>query len=99
VGVAMLDALDTGHGGYVDWARRYLLSGDATVELAAAFRLLAYRVRQRREHQTKQFAALLAAWHKTPDGTEGLLPIEQALVQIVARLARATRILSWSWMR
>jgi hypothetical protein len=81
------------HGGYVDWARRYLLSGDETAELATAFRLLAHRVRQRREYQNKQFAALLADWHKAPGGTEGLLPIEQALAQIVARLARATPVL------
>jgi hypothetical protein len=81
------------HGGYVDWARRYLLSGDEAAELATAFRLLARRVRQRREHQNQQFAALLAAWHKISGVTEGLLPIEQALGQIVARLARATPVL------
>ena len=81
------------HGGYVDWARRYLLSGDEIADLAAAFGLLAHRVRQRREHQNKQFAALLAAWQKAPGATEGLLPIEQALAQIIARLARATPVL------
>ena len=81
------------HGGYVDWARRYLLSGDETADLAAAFGLLARHVRQRREQQNKQFAALLAAWQKAPGVTEGLLPIEQALAQIIARLARATPIL------
>ena len=81
------------HGGYVDWARRYLLSGDEIADLAAAFGLLAHRVRQRREQQNKQFAALLAAWQKAPGVTEGLLPIEQALAQIIARLARATPIL------
>ena len=80
------------HGGYVDWARRYLLSGDETADLAAAF--ACWRTaRQRREHQNKQFAALLAAWQKAPGVTEGLLPIEQALAQIIARLARATSVL------
>jgi PglZ domain-containing protein len=81
------------HGGYVDWARRYLLSGDETADLAAAFGLLTHRVRQRREQQNKQFAALLAAWHQAPGVTEGLLPIEQALSQSIARLARATPLL------
>src|SRR5439155_10599498 len=81
------------HGGYVDWARRYLLSGDETADLATAFGLLAHRVRQRREHQNKQFAALLAAWHKAPGTTGGLLPIEQALSRIIARLARAPSVL------
>ena len=81
------------HGGYVDWARRYILSGDETADLAAAFGLLAHRVRQRREHQNKQFATLLATWHKAPGIIEGLLPIEQALSQSIARLARATPVL------
>jgi hypothetical protein len=81
------------HGGYVDWARRYLLSGDETADLAAAFGLLAHRVRHRREQQNKQFAALLAAWQKAPGVTEGLLPIEQALSQIIAKVARGTSVL------
>jgi hypothetical protein len=81
------------HGGYVDWARRYLLGGDEIADLATAFGLLAQRVRQRREHQNKQFAALLAAWYKAPGAAEGLLPIEQALARIIAQLARATPVL------
>jgi hypothetical protein len=81
------------HGGYVDWARRSLLSGDEIADLATAFSLLAHRVRQRRESQNKQFATLLAAWYKAPGVIDGLLPIEQALGHIVARLARATPIL------
>src|SRR5262245_65572585 len=81
------------HGGYVDWARRYILSGDETADLAAAFGLLARCVRQRREPQNKQFATLLATWHKAPGVIEGLLPIEQALSQSIARLARATPVL------
>jgi len=47
------------HGGYVDWARRYLLSSDECADLAAAFGLLAHRLRQSREQQNKQFATLL----------------------------------------
>jgi hypothetical protein len=81
------------HGGYVDWARRYLIGGDATAELAAAFRLLADHVRQRRDQQNKHFAEVLAAWNKVPRATEGLLPIEQALARIVASLAKATSVL------
>ena len=81
------------HVGYVDWARRYILSGDETADLAAAFGLLARHVRQRREPQNKQFATLLAIWHKAPGVIEGLLPIEQALSQSIARLARATPVL------
>lgn len=81
------------HGGYVDWARRHLIGGDETAELAAAFRLLADQVRRIREPHNEQFASLLATWNKAPRAVEGLLPIEQALTQVVARLARSTPVL------
>jgi hypothetical protein len=81
------------HGGYVDWARRYLMGGDETADLASAFGLLAERVRQVREQQNKHFAVLLAAWHGAPSAAEGLLPVEQALSHLVARLARASTVL------
>jgi hypothetical protein len=81
------------HGGYVDWARRCLLGGDELAPLGTAFGLLAERVRQIREQHNQQFAALLAAWHKAPRAMESFLPIEQALSQIVARLARAMPVL------
>jgi PglZ domain len=81
------------HGGYVDWARRYLLGGDETAELAEGFRGLAQRLRQEREQQNKQFASLLAAWNKAPTATDELIPIEQALSRIVAKLARSTSLL------
>ena len=81
------------HGGYVDWARRYLVRGDETADLATAFRLLADRVRQIREQQNKQCAGLLAVWNEAPEATEGFLPIEQALSRIVAKLAQATSVL------
>jgi hypothetical protein len=81
------------HGGYVDWARRYLSGGDETEELARAFGMLTEHVRQVREQQNQQFASLLADWHKTPKAVEGLLPIEQALSRFVARLVRSTPVL------
>ena len=81
------------HGGHVDWARRYLIGGDEIADLASAFGLLADRVRQVREQQNKHFAVLLAAWHRAPGAAEGLLPVEQALSCLVARLAQATTVL------
>jgi PglZ domain len=81
------------HGGYVDWARRSLLGGDETADVAEAFRNLADRLRQVREHQNKQFAGLLADWNKAPTATDELIPIEQALSGIVAKLARSTPLL------
>ena len=81
------------HGGYIDWARRYLLGGDETADLAEAFRSLSERLRQVRERQNKQFASSLAAWNKAPTASDEVIPIEQALSQIVAKLARSTPLL------
>jgi hypothetical protein len=80
-------------GGYVDWARRYLLGGDETAELAQAFRDLAERLREVRERQNKQFAGLLVAWNKAPTTTDTLTPIEQGLSRVAAKLARSTPLL------
>jgi hypothetical protein len=70
-----------------------VLGGDETAELAAAFMGLAERLRQVREPQNKQFADLLAGWNKAPTVTDEVIPIEQALSQIVAKLARSTPLL------
>jgi hypothetical protein len=80
-------------GGFVDWARRYLSGGDETEELARAFGVLSTRVRELRERQNREFARLLADWHKSPSAMEGLLPIEQAMSAIVAKLAASTPVL------
>jgi PglZ domain len=81
------------HGSYVDWARRYVLAGDETADVAEAFRNLADRLREVREQQNKQFAGLLADWNKAPTATDELIPIEQALSRVVAKLARSTPLL------
>jgi hypothetical protein len=83
----------TEHGGYVDWARQVLIAGDETQEVAKAFGLLAERFRQVREQQNKRFAELLTVWSKRPRPSESLIPIEQALARIVARLAEASPVL------
>lgn len=81
------------HGSYVDWARRALIGGDELGELAEAFKVLSARIRQAREHHNRHFAALLATWYRAPSADEHLLPIEQALSGIVARLAALTPVL------
>jgi hypothetical protein len=80
-------------GAYVDWARRSLMGGDETGALAAAFRSLAAHVRQVRERQNQRFADLLGVWNKAPTVSDEVLPIEQALSRIVAKLARARPLL------
>jgi hypothetical protein len=80
-------------GGYLDWARRCLTSGDEIETLARAYRTLANRIREQRERQNRVFAQRLADWHRSPIVMEGLLPIEKALSAIVADLAAATPVL------
>jgi hypothetical protein len=80
-------------GGYVDWARRYLIGGDELDELAAAFSALSERVRHVREQHNHQFASLLTTWNRAPLADDTLLPIEQALSSIVAKVAALTPIL------
>jgi PglZ domain len=46
-----------------------------------------------REQQNKQFAGLLADWNKAPTATDELIPIEQALARLVAKLAESTPLL------
>jgi hypothetical protein len=70
-----------------------LIAGDERQEVAQAYGLLTERVRQVREQQNKRFATLLAAWSKGPEPSASLIPIEQALSTIVARLAGATPLL------
>jgi hypothetical protein len=77
----------------VDWARRCLLAGDPTAELAAVYGALSERIRQVREPQNHQFAHLLAAWNTAPTATADLVPIEQAMSRFVARLAELTPVL------
>jgi hypothetical protein len=81
------------HGAYVDWARQVLIAGDETQDVAKSFGLLAERIRQVREQQNRRFAELLAEWSKGPSPSESLIPIEQALSRIAARLAEASPIL------
>ena len=58
-----------------------------------AFGALAGPIRQVREQQNQQFASLFAAWNKALTATVDLVPIEQALSRIVARLAALTPVL------
>lgn len=81
------------HHAYVDWARSVLLEGEEVAELALAYEQLSARMREQRETFNRQFATLLAHWHEHPQPLDTLIPIEQALPDIVARAASAAPIL------
>ncbi|QDU98793.1 BREX-2 system phosphatase PglZ [Lignipirellula cremea] len=74
-------------GGFLDWARLSLRSGDPVRHLSEAYSRLFELVRQIREQQSQGFAKLLTDW--TAAGSQGndVIPVERALEQIVAPLA------------
>ncbi|WP_295442685.1 BREX-2 system phosphatase PglZ [uncultured Thiodictyon sp.] len=80
-------------GAYVDWARIKLLGGDELAALSATYRVLAARVRERREDFNQRFAAALATWNLEPAPAADCLPVESVLEQFLAPLARQAPVL------
>ena len=80
-------------GGFVDWARRSLQSGDDVQGLSEAYGRLFEAVTRVREQQSQQFALLLKDW--TASGSKGdqVIPVEQILERIVAPLAATAPLL------
>jgi len=80
-------------GAYVDWARLKLLGGDELAALSATYRILAARVRERREAFNQRFAAALATWNSDPSPAADCLLVESVLEHLLAPLARQAPVL------
>lgn len=81
-------------GGYLDWARLSLRSGDPERELSAAYARLFERVTSHTEQVSHSFAEQLRDWTAADTSTgPALLPVEQVLEQLVAPLAAAEKLL------
>lgn len=74
-------------GGFLDWARLSLRSGDPVQKLSEAYARLFDHVRQIREQQSQAFAKLLADWTKASSHGDEIVPVERALDEIIAPLA------------
>lgn len=74
-------------GGFIDWARLSLRSGDPVQKLSEAYAKLFEQITQARQQQARVFAKLLTDW--TAAGSEGdeVVPVEQILKEFVAPLA------------
>lgn len=81
-------------GGFLDWARLSLRSGDSIGELSAAYQKLFGRVTAVRETQSHHFAKLLQNWVELGSGHNGFLPLETILDTIVAPLASQGPVLA-----
>ena len=74
-------------GGFLDWARLSLRSGDPVRKLSEAYARLFDQVRQRREQQSQVFAKLLTDWTAAGSKGDEVIPVERALEEIIAPLA------------
>lgn len=80
-------------GGFLDWARLVLRSGDPIRELSEAYTVLFNQVTTLREQQALEFATLLQNWVEVGSTEKTILPIEQILDTIVAPLAAHAPVL------
>ena len=80
-------------GGFVDWARLALRSGDPVRELSEAYARLFEQVTHVREKQARHFATLLGDWTGAGSTSKGVVPVERILEQIVAPLAAEVPVL------
>ncbi|AMV19859.1 BREX-2 system phosphatase PglZ [Planctomyces sp. SH-PL14] len=80
-------------GGFVDWARLTLVTGDSSAPLSTAYARLFAAVTEVRERQAKQFAGLLVDWTATGSQGDEVLPVERILNEVVAPLAAERPVL------
>ncbi len=80
-------------GGFVDWARLTLRTGDPIHELSVAYGKLFGRVTELREARSKEFAELLCNWTELNSALQGLVPVERFLEAIVVPLAAHSPVL------
>ncbi len=80
-------------GGFVDWARLCLRSGDPVQGLSETYARLFDAVTKLREQQSKQFAQLLADWTAAGSQSDEVIPIERVLEQVVGPLAAESPVL------
>lgn len=80
-------------GGYIDWARLALRSGDPIRELSEAYAQLFAKVTTAREVDSLRFAELLRDWIAAKSTDEIIVPVEQVLDRVVAKIAVAKPVL------
>lgn len=80
-------------GGFVDWARLTLRSGDPVRELSEAYAKLFDVVTNIREQQSRRFAELLQDWTASKTTDAMIVPVEQILDRVVAPIAAQKPVL------
>ncbi|PAY16343.1 hypothetical protein CKO51_27200 [Rhodopirellula sp. SM50] len=80
-------------GGYVDWARLTLRSGDPVRELSQGYSKLFDQGTSLAESRSQHFAKLLKDWTASHVTDDLLVPVEQILDRIVSPIAKKTPVL------
>lgn len=80
-------------GGFVDWARLTLRSGDPVRALSESYAKLFEAVSDIREMESRRFAELLRDWTAAKTTDNNMIPVEQILERIVAPLSAAMSVL------
>ncbi|MEO2032275.1 MAG: BREX-2 system phosphatase PglZ [Planctomycetaceae bacterium] len=80
-------------GGFVDWARLTLRTGDPVRELSEAYAQLFDRATSASEQRSQTFAGLLRDWTAAKTTDDTIAPVEQILDRVVAPLASQTPVL------
>ncbi|PQO28927.1 BREX-2 system phosphatase PglZ [Blastopirellula marina] len=80
-------------GGFVDWARLSLRSGDPIRELSEGYARLFNRVRDVREQQSQTFGKLLIDWTAANSHGDQIIPVEKILDEVVTPLAADALVL------
>ncbi len=86
-------AVHLSEGGFIDWARLSLRSGDPVSELSDAYAKLFNAVTTVREQQSQRFAELLRDWTAAKVSDDVVIPVERILEQIVAPIAAELPVL------
>lgn len=74
-------------GGFVDWARHALHTGEPARELKEAYGKLLTSATDVREKQNKRFAELVRDWTQAGSTGDEVMPVEKVLEQLVTPLA------------
>ena len=80
-------------GGFVDWARSHVWLGDEHEAVSAAYKALNQRLTARREQMNEGFGQHLGAVAQGDPMGGGICPVERALDEILAPLAKQRPVL------
>lgn len=80
-------------GGFIDWARYTLQSGEPARKLADAYNQLISKVVEIRSQQNRRFAELVRDWTAAGSTGDEVLPVEKIISQLVAPLAATAPLL------